>query len=143
MRSSTSIERHLHPRRIRAGLIDAVQALQQRNRLLQEDLDSLKARHSELQRVHDEQRRAHAAAQSAASLVGPAQAAGVSRFRIELVRQDAAETARTVEQYRGLLAGRITATEVWRALRAHCCALWRTVSHCGTLLRTVSHCGAL
>jgi putative protease len=60
----------------------------------------------------------HAAAQSAAGLVGAAQRAGVGRFRIELVREGAAEVARIVGAYRALLAGQTSAQEVWRALKA-------------------------
>lgn len=60
----------------------------------------------------------HAAAQSAAGLLASAQGAGVRRFRVELVRQDAEETARTVQAYRALLAGERDAEAVWRALRA-------------------------
>jgi putative protease len=60
----------------------------------------------------------HAAAQSAAGLVGAAQRAGVGRFRIELVREGAAEVARIVGAYRALLAGQTSVQEVWRALKA-------------------------
>lgn len=60
----------------------------------------------------------HAAAQSAASLVGAAQRSGVGRFRIELVREGAEEVGRIVQAYRRLLGGGMSAPEVWRALRA-------------------------
>jgi len=43
--------------------VDAVQALQQRNRLLQGDLDTLKAKYAELHRDHGAQARALQAAQ--------------------------------------------------------------------------------
>jgi putative protease len=59
----------------------------------------------------------HGAAQSAASLVPALTAAGVRRFRIELVRQTAADAARLVGAYRSLMAGARTAAEVWRDLR--------------------------
>jgi putative protease len=51
----------------------------------------------------------HARPQSAAELVGAARAAGVRRFRIELVREDAAATADLVAAYRALIAGEATA----------------------------------
>jgi putative protease len=59
----------------------------------------------------------HAASQSAADLVPRLQAAGVRRFRVELVRESAAETARVVEHYRRLVAGALAPAELWRALR--------------------------
>ncbi len=40
------------------------------------------------------------------------------RFRIELVRETAEDVARIVTAYRGLLAGQVTAPEVWRTLKA-------------------------
>jgi putative protease len=60
----------------------------------------------------------HAAAQSAASIVASLQKAGVRRFRVELVREPAADVARIVQAYRGLLAAQVTAPEVWRTLKA-------------------------
>ncbi len=60
----------------------------------------------------------HAAAQSAASVVGPAREAGVRRFRIELVRESATDTARIVRAYRELLLGRTSASDVRNALGA-------------------------
>jgi len=51
----------------------------------------------------------HARPQSAAELVGAARTAGVQRFRIELVREDAAATADLVAAYRALIAGEATA----------------------------------
>jgi putative protease len=59
----------------------------------------------------------HASAQSAASLVPALRSAGVGRFRIELVREDAALVDRIVRAYRDLLAGTCTAGELARALR--------------------------
>ena len=60
----------------------------------------------------------HAAPQSAATLVPKLLERGVRRWRVELVRETAAETARVVDRYRALLAGRATADVVWRELRA-------------------------
>ncbi len=60
----------------------------------------------------------HGSAQSAASLVPALAAAGVRRFRIELVRQTAADAVRLVGAYRSLMAGARTPAEVWRDLRA-------------------------
>ncbi len=59
----------------------------------------------------------HAASQSAASLVAPAREAGVRRFRIELVREDAPTVERTVQAYRALLDGSESPDELWRSLR--------------------------
>ncbi|MCC6521310.1 MAG: U32 family peptidase [Polyangiaceae bacterium] len=58
----------------------------------------------------------HAAAQSAAGCVPGALASGVRRFRIELVREPAAEVARLVATYRRLLAGALAPAEVFRTL---------------------------
>lgn len=60
----------------------------------------------------------HARAQSAASLVARARAAGVQRFRVELVREGAAEVARILGAYRALLDGATGAAELQRALSA-------------------------
>jgi U32 family peptidase len=60
----------------------------------------------------------HASPQSAAELVPALTRAGVKRFRIELVRESAEETARVVGAYRELLAGRVTGRDVFRELRA-------------------------
>ncbi|MET0795111.1 MAG: U32 family peptidase [Polyangiaceae bacterium] len=60
----------------------------------------------------------HASAQSAAELVPALQRAGVRRFRVELVRESAEETARIVGSYRELLQGRISGREIFRNLRA-------------------------
>jgi putative protease len=60
----------------------------------------------------------HASAQSAAELVTALTRAGVARFRIELVRESAAETTRVVRAYRELLSGRSSGRDVFRELRA-------------------------
>jgi len=60
----------------------------------------------------------HASAQSAAELVPALQRAGVARFRLELVRESAEETANIVHAYRELLAGRSSGKEIFRNLRA-------------------------
>lgn len=60
----------------------------------------------------------HASPQSAADLVPALLKAGVRRFRVELVREGAAEVTRVVTSYRSLLAGHASAAEVWRALKA-------------------------
>ncbi len=60
----------------------------------------------------------HAAAQSAASLAPGLAKHGVGRFRIELVREDAAQVARIVTSYRELLAAKVEPTAVYKALRA-------------------------
>jgi len=59
----------------------------------------------------------HARAQSAADLVPRLQQLGVRRFRIELVRESAEETARIVKSYRDLLAGNAQPADVIRACR--------------------------
>ena len=59
----------------------------------------------------------HAAAQSAAGLVAGAQARGVGRFRVELVRERVDEVVRIVTAYRRLLEGKSTAAELWRSLK--------------------------
>jgi U32 family peptidase len=59
----------------------------------------------------------HAAPQSAADLVPALVRAGVRRFRIELVREEAAEVTRAVAAYKRLIAGEIGPVEVTRGLR--------------------------
>jgi putative protease len=61
----------------------------------------------------------HAAAQSAAHLV-PAlrQRAGVTRFRIELVREEAATVATLVGGYRAVLRAERSPQSLWDELRA-------------------------
>ncbi len=61
----------------------------------------------------------NAQAQSAASLVPALREHGVTRFRIELVRETAAETARLVAAYTGLVAGVFTPDEVLRRAAVH------------------------
>jgi putative protease len=60
----------------------------------------------------------HASPQSAASLVPMLVARCVSRFRIELVREDAAQVAKIVALYKELIARTREPQEVLRALRA-------------------------
>jgi putative protease len=59
----------------------------------------------------------HARAQSAADVVPALARAGVRRFRIELVRETAEDSARIVGTYRRLLAGELEAPAAWRALK--------------------------
>jgi putative protease len=59
----------------------------------------------------------HGASQSAADLVPALKAGGVRRFRIELLREEAADVARVVETYRSLLEGACTPAAVWQKLR--------------------------
>jgi putative protease len=61
----------------------------------------------------------NAQAQTAASLVPDLIARGVWRFRIELVRETAAETRRLFEAYRGLVAGALSPAEVVRSAAVH------------------------
>ena len=58
----------------------------------------------------------HARAQCAAELVVAARAAGVARFRIELVRESADDAARIVRAWRAFLRGDQGAAELQRAL---------------------------
>ncbi|MFO0588867.1 MAG: U32 family peptidase [Polyangiaceae bacterium] len=58
----------------------------------------------------------HAAAQSAAGMVRAAEKAGTRRFRVELVREKAADVARIVGAYRQLLAGKMSPADVFRTL---------------------------
>src|SRR5207302_6630055 len=59
----------------------------------------------------------HAAAQSAASLVPMLLSRGVSRFRVEIVREDPAQVAKIVALYKDLIAQRCEPRDVVRALR--------------------------
>jgi len=59
----------------------------------------------------------HARAQSAADSALDLVQRGVRRFRVELVREDAATTAKIVRAYRELLAGETPPRELWEALR--------------------------
>ena len=58
----------------------------------------------------------HARAQGAAALVPRAQAAGVRRFRIELVREGDDDVMSIVRAYRALLRGALEPRDVARAL---------------------------
>jgi putative protease len=59
----------------------------------------------------------HASPQSAANLVTALEKSGVRRYRIELVREGRDEVTRVVGAYRRLLAGSVSAAEVWRNLK--------------------------
>jgi putative protease len=59
----------------------------------------------------------HAAAQSGAGVVPGLHASGVRRFRVELVRETAADVTRIVDAYRSLVAGTASPAEVRRTLR--------------------------
>lgn len=59
----------------------------------------------------------HARPQSGAALVPSLSQAGVRRYRIELVREEGDEVRRVVTSYLRLLAGEITAQEVFRTLK--------------------------
>ena len=61
----------------------------------------------------------NAQAQSAASLVPELLARGVRRFRVELVRETAAEATRLFAAYAALVTGTIAAAEVVRAVAVH------------------------
>jgi putative protease len=61
----------------------------------------------------------NAAAQSAPHLAARLEAAGVRRFRVELVWETAAQTAVVVEAWRGLLDGRATPAQVLARVGAH------------------------
>ena len=56
--------------------------------------------------------------QSGAEVVPALLGRGVRHFRVELLAEPAAEVARIVAAYRGLLAGHTTGREVWKALNA-------------------------
>jgi putative protease len=60
----------------------------------------------------------HGASQSAALLTPSLQRAGVRRFRVELLRESAAETRAVVLAYRSLLSGQSSGPEVWKLLKA-------------------------
>jgi putative protease len=61
----------------------------------------------------------NAQAQSAAALVPELRAAGVARFRVELVRESAAEAKRLYDAYSQLVAGTIAPAEVVAIAAAH------------------------
>ncbi len=56
--------------------------------------------------------------QSGAEIVGDVVDLGVRWLRVELLQEDASQTVLTLQNYRRLLAGEITAREVWQQLRA-------------------------
>jgi len=56
-------------------------------------------------------------AQSGARFVGELQAAGLRNFRVELLKEPAAEAAGILRMYQGLLDGRVAGDEVWRKLK--------------------------
>lgn len=59
----------------------------------------------------------HARPQSAVQLLPELARAGVRRFRVELVRESAADTGRLVEAYRRAIADPARASSVWKELR--------------------------
>lgn len=59
----------------------------------------------------------HGKSQSAATLVPKLRALGVTRFRIELVRETEADVERVVTMYKKLIRGEQNAEDVWRSLR--------------------------
>jgi len=59
----------------------------------------------------------NALAQTGAEYVGRMLALGVRHFRIEFVSETPDQVARTIAQYRRLLRGEITGTELWRELK--------------------------
>ncbi len=60
----------------------------------------------------------NATPQSAAEAVPELLELGLRDFRIELLQDSGAELRRTIKLYRDLLAGRVSASEVWRQLKA-------------------------
>ena len=60
----------------------------------------------------------NAVAQSSAEIVPDLRQAGVTRFRIELLRETPEEIQRLVDLYRALLEGRETGPNVWQSLHA-------------------------
>ena len=60
----------------------------------------------------------HATAQTGAAFFPQFHAAGLRHFRIELLEETAAETLRTIEAYRSLLAGRRNGADLHRELHA-------------------------
>jgi putative protease len=59
----------------------------------------------------------HAKPQSAVQLLPELTRAGVTRFRIELVREDAADVGRLVDAYKRALASPALVPTIWRELR--------------------------
>ena len=60
----------------------------------------------------------NATPQSGAETVGELSRAGVCWYRIELLEQNASESLETIDIYQQLLAGKVSAQEVWRKLNA-------------------------
>ncbi len=60
----------------------------------------------------------NATPQSGAEIVNDLVRLGVGWLRVELLQEDASQTVLTLQLYRRLLAGEITAREVWQQLRA-------------------------
>jgi putative protease len=56
--------------------------------------------------------------QSGAEIVSLLMSRGVRHFRVELLEDDREQSLRTVRLYQDLLAGRVSGSEVWKALRA-------------------------
>lgn len=86
---------------MRAGLIDAVQVLQHRNRLLQRDLDSWKGRHQELRGALEAKSQQHADA------VGELQQCSDRLAEAERAAADAAQRAGAAETERAALAQQV------------------------------------
>jgi U32 family peptidase len=63
----------------------------------------------------------HTAAQSAAEILPALADRGVRRFRIELVRESAADTRRLVQGYRALIGRQLSPQALWQDLRAGGC----------------------
>ncbi len=60
----------------------------------------------------------NATPQSGAETVAELAERGTDWFRVELLEQDSGQTADVIKTYRQLLAGEVTANEVWRRLKA-------------------------
>ena len=60
----------------------------------------------------------NATPQSSAEIVNVLLDAGIRDYRVELLRESGKQATRTVELYRGLLAGEIRVAEVWLQLKA-------------------------
>ena len=57
-------------------------------------------------------------AQTGARYFGELRVAGLRRFRVELLEEDAAGVERLLRTYRGLLAGDAEGADLWRSLKA-------------------------
>jgi putative protease len=60
----------------------------------------------------------HGASQSAAALVPALKGAGVQRYRLEMLRESAADTRIVVAAYQRLLRGELSGRDVWNRLRS-------------------------